>query len=145
MSARQHMSGVLLGEQATPAAPTTGTIVYTKSGGGVFYRSASGVETQLGSGSGGSSGNPIVQIEQDVGPPARTGHFTITDATFTPGQQLYIQMSADPLTGKGTRSDENDMDAIEVRGSITGTGTATAYWSSRTYVTGNFKFNYRSS
>lgn len=143
MAARQHMSGVLLGEQATPAAPTIGTIVYTKPGGGVFYRSASGAEVQLGAG--GTPANPIAQVEQDLGGPTRSGHFTISDATFTVGQQLYVQMAADVLTGKGTRTDENDMDFIDARGAITGAGTAIVYWSSVTFVKGNFKFNYRSS
>lgn len=93
-----------------------------------------------------TSANPIVQAEVNLGAtPARSGRFTIADVSFQAAHQLYIQMAADVPTGKGTRSDENEMDFIEVRGLVTSAGNATVHWSSTTYVKGNFKFNYRSS
>lgn len=93
--------------------------------------------------------NPIVSGEYDVtaamGGPARSGRFTISDASFAAGHQLYIQQSADVISTKGTRADESEMDFIEPRGIITAAGTATVYWSSPTYVRGRFRFNYRSN
>ena len=79
------------------------------------------------------------------GVPARSGRFTISDVSFLAGQQLYIQQSAEAITGKGTRTDENEMDGLVLRGVITAAGVATVYWSSQSYVRGLFEFNYRSS
>lgn len=98
----------------------------------------------------GSAQNPIVSVEVNVtaalgDAPARSGRFTISDISFLAGQELYIQQSADLITGKGTRADESEMDYIIPRGIITSAGVATVYWSSNTYIRGLFRFNYRSS
>lgn len=93
--------------------------------------------------------NPIAQIEVDVtaalGGPARSGRFTIADASFLAGDQLYVQQGAEAISTKGTRPDENEMDNLDLRGLVTAAGTGTVYWSSQTYVKGRFPINYRSS
>lgn len=54
-----RLDGALaLRPQATPSAPPAGTLVYTKTGGGVYYRDAGGAEIQLG-GAGAAPGNML--------------------------------------------------------------------------------------
>lgn len=73
---------------------------------------------------------------------ARGGKFQIAGAGMTPGKPVLIQQAAGPYTGKGTRADEAEMDNIEVRAYVLDATHIQAYWSSRTRVRGNFKFNY---
>lgn len=131
-----------------PQAPPTAAGEIGMSGSGAPYtlqfHNGLAVQDLPGAGSG-STANPIVQLEQDLGGPARSGRFTITDASFLAGHQLYIQMAADAISTKGTRTDENEMDNIDLRGAVTAEGTAIVYWSSATFVKGRFRFNYRSS
>lgn len=73
---------------------------------------------------------------------ARSGKFQIAGAGMTPNKPVYIQQAAAPYTGKGTRADEAEMDNIEVKAFVLDATHIQAYWSSRTRVRGNFKFNY---
>lgn len=86
----------------------------------------------------------ITQVEKDLGSSARrSGSFTITDAALLVGELIQITQAAGAYTGKGTLTDEAEMDQVTVCGVVAaGGGSATCYWTSPTYVSGNFKFNY---
>lgn len=129
-----------------PATPIAGRqFLYFKSDGHLYTKLPSAAVVQVDV----TPQNPIAQIEVDVtaalGGPARSGRFTIADASFLVGHQLYVAQGGDPISTKGTLADENDMDALTLRGVVTGAGAATVYWSSQTYVKGRFPINYRSS
>jgi hypothetical protein len=73
----------------------------------------------------------------------RSGHAQIGGlAGLTPGKPVLVQQAAGPYTGKGTRADEAEMDSILVTGKVKDAATIDLYWSSRTKVRGNFKFQY---
>lgn len=85
----------------------------------------------------------IRQTEVDLGSvPVSSGSFTITDADITATGRVNVQQAGGPYTGKGTLGDEAEMDSLDVA-ATPATGTAKAYWNSRTAVRGNFKFNYQ--
>lgn len=79
------------------------------------------------------------------GQPAKSGRFTIADANLTANTPMIAVQGGNTITGKGTRTDENEMDNIDFRGVVTSAGNATVYWTSPTYVRGIFRVNYRSS
>jgi hypothetical protein len=72
----------------------------------------------------------------------RSGHFTISSSGLTANKPVFIQQAAGPYTNKGTRFDEAEMDGLVVTAKVRDTTTIDVYWSSRTKVRGNFKFNY---
>jgi hypothetical protein len=73
----------------------------------------------------------------------RSGHIQITGLSgLTAGKPVLVQQAQGPYTGKGTRADEADMDAILVNGQVLNATTIDLFWSSRTQVHGKFKFNY---
>lgn len=83
--------------------------------------------------------------EADLGStPVRSGSFTITDGAIKEAHKIIITQAPGPYTGKGTRADESEMDALVVTAKAAD-GSATAYWNSDTFVTGNVKFHYRVS
>ena len=127
------------GRQYTGSVSATGTITGTTG----LYDGANRAYS-AGNPPPGSGGFSLSQVEVNVGGPARSGRFTITDAALAAGDQLLVAQAADLYTGKGTRYDEAEMDQIVTRGVITALGSATVYWSSNTYVKGNVRFNYRS-
>lgn len=133
---------VLLREQASPTAPGSGKVaIYAKSDGKVYIKDDAGLETDLTATAAGGFGS----VEVDLGAPARSGDFVISDGSIVAGTQIVVVQSAEVPTGKGTRYDENEMDFLELRGVVTGTGSATVYWSSRSFVKGNFKLNWSTS
>lgn len=73
---------------------------------------------------------------------ARGGKFTIAGAGMVVGKPVYIQQAAGPYTNKGTRADEAEMDSIDCTAYVKTAVLIEAFWSSRTRVRGNFKFNY---
>lgn len=94
-------------------------------------------------GGGGGGSFTLTTAEVNVGSTARrSGHFTITTSGLTSGKAVSIQQAVGPYTGKGTLADEAEMDGITVSASTTSTTEIKAYWTSRTAVRGNFKFNY---
>lgn len=134
--------GVLLATQAAPASPSAGLVaVYVDTVDGMAkQKDSAGVITPLAAAPGAAA---ITQVEVNVGATAvRRGKFTITDAAILAGSQIIVAQSADVPTGKGTRADENEMDHIDCRATVTGAGAADVYWSSRTLVRGNFRFNW---
>lgn len=135
---------VLLPEQTAPATPAAGRVaIYAKSDGKVYIKDDAGTETDITTPGGGAAFG-LSQVEVNLGAPAKSGRFTISDGAIAAGTRLTVIQAADVPTGKGTRTDENEMDVLDVTGSVTGAGTALVYWSSRSFVKGNMKFNYRS-
>lgn len=73
----------------------------------------------------------------------RSGHAQITGlAGLTAGKQVLIEQAPGPYTGKGTRTDEAEMDAISATAVVLNAGTIDVYWNSQYRVRGNYKFNY---
>ncbi len=94
--------------------------------------------------SGGGGGSSVwTEVEKDLGAsPRLSGSFTITGAGLTTGKPVQIFQAAAAYTGKGTLTDESEMDQVLVTGFVLNTTTIQCYWVSPTYVVGNFKFNY---
>lgn len=112
-------------------------------GAGVTAVVTGGVATVTVPGGGGGGGITTFQAEVSLGSsPVRSGRFTISDASIIAGQRVFVFQSGAALTGKGTLGDENQMDSICVAPVVTGDGSMTVYWTSRTFVKGNFKFNW---
>ena len=90
------------------------------------------------------SGSAINLIEVDLGPTAaRSGKFVIGGlAGLTAGSRVRIEQAVGPYTGKGTLTDEYEMDAISASGTVTAATEITAYWNSAGAVRGNVKFLY---
>lgn len=81
--------------------------------------------------------------EIDLGTiPVLSGKFSITTTGLTSSKPVIITQAVAPYTGKGTLADEAEMDSITVTGATTSTTNIDCYWTSPTYVKGNFKFNY---
>jgi hypothetical protein len=94
--------------------------------------------------SGGGGGSFTMQsTEIDLGANARrSGKFTISGVGMAIGKPVLIQKAVGPYTGKGTRADEAEMDAITATGSVTSATEITAYWQASGPVRGNYKFSY---
>lgn len=75
----------------------------------------------------------------------RSGRFTITGSGLTIGKPLMIQQASGPYTGKGTRTDEAEMDSLEVRGKVISGTVIECFWSAERKARGNYKFNYQIS
>lgn len=81
---------------------------------------------ELATPTGGSSS--ATTIEQNLGAsPARSGRFTVVDATISSSSKIQIWQRMAGLTGKGTRADENEMDSLIVKASP-GTGQMVVSW-----------------
>ena len=96
------------------------------------------------SGGGGGGSTTLTEIEKDLGSNPRTsGNFNITGLSgLTIGKPAVISQSAAGYTGKGTLTDESEMDLLTVNGVVTAADTIKVYWNSIYNVKGNFKFNY---
>lgn len=82
-------------------------------------------------------------VEVDLGStPRRSGYFDITTTGLTVGQNVIIEQINGPYTGKGTLSDEAEMDQLTVSGQAISSTVIRCYWTSPTYVRGNIKFAY---
>lgn len=91
------------------------------------------------------SGIVLTTVEVSLGsaPNARSaGHFTITTSGLTSGKPVLIRQANGPYTGKGTRSDEAEMDQIDISGKTISTTVIECFWNSVNRVRGNFKFDY---
>jgi hypothetical protein len=85
----------------------------------------------------------LLTTEIDLGStPTTSGTFTIAGTGMTVGKSVRIFQSVGPYTGKGTMSDEAEMDALSVVASVTSPTIITAFWRCATRVSGNFKFDY---
>jgi hypothetical protein len=92
---------------------------------------------------GGGGSLALTTVEVDLGTvPRNSGNFIITTSGLTSGKPVIIGVAAIAFTGKGTATDESEMDGLTVTGQTTSTTTIQCYWTSATSVLGNFKFNY---
>jgi hypothetical protein len=86
----------------------------------------------------------FVLVEKDLGSLPRTsGVFDITGLVgLTPNNPVLIQQAGGTYTGKGTLTDEAEMDSLIVSAFVLDAATIRACWNSSTFVVGNFKFCY---
>lgn len=90
-----------------------------------------------------SGGVSVGTAEVDLGPAARrSGSFSISGSGLAPGSPVLIQKAVGPYTGKGTRADEAEMDAITASGVVEAPTLIRVYWQASGPVRGNVKFNY---
>jgi hypothetical protein len=84
-----------------------------------------------------------VEVNLGAAPIARrSGRFTIPGSGMTIGKPEFIQQSAGPYTGKGSRYDEAEMDILMVTAKVRDASTIDVYWNSNSRVRGNYKFDY---
>lgn len=87
---------------------------------------------------------PMTVVEIDVGNTAKSGRFVITGSGFEAGKRVVISPNPGPYSGKGTMSDESEMDAITVVGAVLDTNSLECFWHAIPGpVRGFFKFQYR--
>lgn len=73
----------------------------------------------------------------------RSGNFlTAVGAGLTVGKPVNCWQGPGPYTNKGTRSDEAEMDVLDITGIVETATSIRFYWNSKTRVRGNFKFNF---
>ena len=91
----------------------------------------------------GGTGLSLTEVETNLGAAPRTsGKFNITSSGLTTGKHVLITQANGPYTGKGTLTDEAQMDAITATGKVTSATNIECYWRSPTKVRGNVKFAY---
>ena len=91
----------------------------------------------------GGTGLSLTEVEKNLGTtPKRAGKFNITSSGLTTGKHVLITQANGPYTGKGTLTDEAEMDAITATGKVTSATNIECYWRSPTKVKGNVKFAY---
>ena len=100
-----------------------------------------------GSTSGTNTGDQVLtEVEVDLGStPRKSGKFNITGSGLVTGKAVAISQANGPYTGKGTRSDEAEMDGLIISGKVTSATNIECFWRSATRVKSNFKFNYQVS
>lgn len=104
------------------------------------------VDVTINAAGGGGAGLTLTETEVDLGnTPRKSGKFNITSSGLTIGKAVLISQANGPYTGKGTRSDEAEMDGLVVSGKVTSTTNVECFWRSATKVKSNFKFNYQVS
>lgn len=126
-------------ENIEALTPIAGQIAYaTDTGELCYYNENTWAYTKF------ASGQPTVTtIEVDLGSiPRRTGKFNITSSDLTIGKPVMIQQASGSYTGKGTLTDEAEMDGLTVTGKVTSASNIECFWSSRNKVWKNFKFDY---
>lgn len=83
-------------------------------------------------------------IDVDLGTSAHSGRFTIAGSGFDAGKRVVINPAPGPYTGKGSMTDEAEMDAITVIGSVLDSSTIECFWHAIPGpVRGHFNFQYR--
>lgn len=95
----------------------------------------------------GGAGAPVLAVAEvslgAVPSCRRSGRVQITGlAGLTIGKDVLVQQAAGPYTGKGTRADEAEMDAVSFVGKVTSAATIDLFWASRYRVRGNVKVVY---
>lgn len=95
--------------------------------------------------SGGGGGGAIGEVEVDLGPIAlRSGRFVFGGQLgVASGAPVLMTQAPGPYSGKGTRADEAEMDAVTVAARATAAGTITGYWRSATRVRGAHRFTFQ--
>lgn len=91
-----------------------------------------------------ASAAPMSLIDIDLGDSAKSGRFIISGSGFDPAKRVVINPAPGPYTGKGTRTDEAEMDALTVLGSVLDSTTIECFWHAIPGpVRGHFNFQYR--
>lgn len=73
----------------------------------------------------------------------RSGHVQITGLSgLTAGKAVLVRQAGGPYTDKGTRTDEAEMDSLDLTGKVLDATTIDIYWTSRYRVRGNYKVDY---
>lgn len=129
----------------TGAALTTTPIpgaLEVDSTGTLYMTNSAGTRAAVGGGGGGGSFT-LTTVEVDLGTKARdSGSFSITGVGLTVGKPVLIQQAAAAYTGKGTLTDEAELDQATVTGVVVSTTSITAYWRASGPMLGNVKFDY---
>lgn len=87
---------------------------------------------------------PMSLIDVDLGSSAHSGRFTIAGSGFDASKRVVINPAPGPYTGKGVRTDEAEMDALTVLGSVLNATTIECFWHAIPGpVRGHFNFQYR--
>jgi hypothetical protein len=85
------------------------------------------------------AGGTATVVEVNLGgTPVTRGRFTITDAAIAATSKVLAWQSYGPYTGKGTRSDEGNMDSIHILTTTPASGTASVEWQSSPRFAANY-------
>lgn len=113
---------------------TTGTMATARLGSGVADSTKFLRGDQTWAVPPGGGGVTLTTANVNLGSsPRRAGKFTVA-GSFTSGKVALANLSHGPWTGKGTRSDEAEMDDITFSCKTTDTVTLTCHWTSSTFV-----------
>jgi hypothetical protein len=94
-------------------------------------------------GSPGAASLTLTTVEVNLGTISRRGgKFNITTSGLTSGKAVSIMQANGPYTGKGSRTDEAEMDGLTVSGKTTSATNIECFWHTRGFVKGNVKFDY---
>lgn len=91
-----------------------------------------GATGPAGSGGGGSAATVEVNLSATA---TWRGKFTITDAGITGTSKVLAWQAPGPYTGKGTRSDEAEMQPVSIIAVAPGAGSAVVMWQTPPYLT----------
>ncbi len=93
-------------------------------------------------GEGGSA--PVAQIEVNLGPPKRSGAFTITGSGLVVGRPVSVTLARGPYSGKGSFAGEEAMyPGFLAAGQVMSATQINVNWSCPSRVGGVIKFNYQ--
>lgn len=99
-------------------------------------KSVSGVQPSLAA--------PMSLVDVDLGDSANSGRFIISGAGFDSSRRVVINPAPAPYTNKGSMTDEAEMDALTVIGSVLNSTTLECFWHAIPGpVRGHFNFQYR--
>ncbi len=86
----------------------------------------------------------LTEVEVNLGSTLQTsGNFVISGLSgLNTGDPVLVRQAVGPYTGKGTLADEFEMDVVNVAGKVASASTIQCYWSTDSFVSGNFKFLY---
>lgn len=91
----------------------------------------------------GGAGLTLTTVEVNLGATVkRSGRFEVAGVGMTVGAPVLMVQASGPYTGKGTRTDEAEMDQINVSAKVISATVIEAFWKSVGWVTGNVKFDY---
>lgn len=123
--------------------PALAGLVQFQGSGATTITQAGNVITVSSTGGGGGS-SVFSVVEANLGTkPVPNGTFDITGLTgLVTSKPVFVMQASGPYTGKGTLSDEIEMDHIVATGYVLNSTTIRVNWGCATRVAGNVKFNY---
>jgi hypothetical protein len=95
-------------------------------------------------GSGANNGTTWINFTKDLGVGALSGTFDLTGLSgLSPGANVAVIQTAQPITSKGNARDEFEMDPIVATGYVVDASTIRVYWSAApSVVVGTYAFAY---